>query len=113
MVNGYSKDARIPSPPSFKARVHSYHQCAPDCMVVTRAHTREEWVVKWTNCSLVGKQRCTKSREDTYAAELAAKLESRGAFIVKADLRVIKQAFERHFRDVQSSTLTAIVKETV
>ena len=50
----------------------------------------------------------TKSREERYAEELAAKLDSMGAIISKADLRATKQAFERHFREVQLDTLKAV-----
>lgn len=50
----------------------------------------------------------TKSREERYAEELAAKLDSMGAIISKADLRAMKQAFERHFREVQLDTLKAV-----
>lgn len=46
MVHDSSK-----APEPFKARVRSYHQCAPDCMIVTKAHTRIEHCVSMRLCT--------------------------------------------------------------
>lgn len=47
------------------------------------------------------------NRESRYANELAEKLNDLGQIIRRSDVRVIRQAFERHFREVQSDTISA------
>lgn len=45
------------------------------------------------------------NRENRFTEELCAKLSSMGAIITKADKRAIRQAFERHFKEVHEETM--------
>lgn len=51
------------------------------------------------------------NREQRFTNELAEKLNSMGGIINKADRRAIAQAFERHFREVQQDTISAILTQ--